>query len=64
MRPRHGAGAQYLGIDRVFSGERIWLAGFREFRTGLAGCSTGSGIRRVPRFSSVLIAEQRRCWCQ
>jgi hypothetical protein len=27
MRPGHGAGAQYLGIDRVFSGERIWLAG-------------------------------------
>jgi hypothetical protein len=35
MRPRHGAGAQYLGIDRVFSGERIWLAGMWCYAAGI-----------------------------
>jgi hypothetical protein len=35
MRPRRGAGAQYLGIDTVFSGARIWLAGMWCYAAGI-----------------------------
>jgi hypothetical protein len=63
MRPEHGAGAQYLGIDTVFSGERLWLASIWCHAAGILSpaipAPASAQIRRKPILSG-LINEYRR----